>query len=64
MAAAGKHGLLGAGDEGAILVVHMRDDGIAEDCVIKHPNCTKRVADVVPSVNEGLMWTYLEEGKV
>lgn len=58
-----KETIWAAADGGQVVAIHVRDDGIAQDFVLQHPETSKRTAKVVGSPKEAsFAWTYLEEG--
>ncbi|XP_055353693.1 leucine-rich repeat serine/threonine-protein kinase 1-like isoform X2 [Paramacrobiotus metropolitanus] len=61
LCAAGKDMVVGGGESGQMMIINVRDEGIAEDCIVDHVSGEKKVADVMANWKEGLAWTYLED---
>ena len=59
-----KETIWAAGDGGQVVVVHIRDDGIAQDYILQHPDTSRTTAKIVGSPKEhSFAWTYLENGE-
>ncbi|OQV15651.1 Leucine-rich repeat serine/threonine-protein kinase 1 [Hypsibius exemplaris] len=56
-----KDTLWGASDGGQLVIIHVKDDGIAQDLFLQHGRKLPGLR-VVASAKDGLAWTYLDEG--
>ena len=64
MVSVNKDSVWGGSDGGQIVIIHVRDDGVAQEYILQHGDTTARVSGIVASAKDGFAWTYLEEGEL